>query len=109
MAPVKSATKSAQSAHVQAANQKQIPGTSIFARFISCLGLQPNVKLTNPLSSILGGGATNWDLGLKLMAYPPFKNDGLILQKSDVMNAQTIGNLGDLVFQWYRNDGWTVT
>jgi hypothetical protein len=105
----KTLTSTAQSAHLQAVAQKQIAGTVIFGRFVSCLQLPPNIDVTKPLSSILGGGLVNWDLGLKLMAYPPFKHDGLILQKADVMGATTIGTLGDLVFQWYRDDGWTVT
>jgi hypothetical protein len=99
----------AQAAHLQAASQKQIPGTVIFGRFVTCLQLSPDVDLTKPISSILGGGLVNWDLGLKLMAWQPFKHDGLILQKLDVMNANTIGNLSDLVYQWYINNGWTVT
>jgi hypothetical protein len=99
----------AQTAHQQAAVQKRILGTVIFGRFITCLQLPPNVNLKKPLSSILGGGLVNWDLGLELMAFHSFKHDGLILQKPDVMRAVTIGDLGDLVFQWYRNDGWTVT
>ena len=109
MAKRASPSRAAQTAHLKAAKQKQIPGTVIFGRFVSCLQLLPNVDLTKPISSILGGGLVNWDLGLKLMECPPFKHDRLILQKRDVMNAKTIGNLGDLVYQWYRNDGWTVT
>jgi len=108
-AAAETSTSAAQTAHLQAIAQKQIAGTVIFGRYVSCLQLPPNVDLTKPLSSILGGGLVNWDLGLKLMAYPPFKHDGLILQKADVMRAVTIGDLGDLVFAWYRNDGWTVT
>jgi hypothetical protein len=107
--PSPSPSKTAQAAHLNAATQKQISGTMIFSRFVSCLQLPPNVDLTKPVSSILGGGLVNWDLGLKLMAFSPFKIDGLILQKSDVMNATTIGSLGDLVYGWYRNNGWTVT
>jgi hypothetical protein len=104
-----STPRKAQIAHLAAISQKQIAGTSIFARFVSCLGLPPNIDLSKPLSSILGGGLVNWDLGLKLMAYPAFKHDGLILQKADVMRATTIGNLCDLIYTWYKNDGWTVT
>lgn len=103
------AASAAQAAHVQAISQKQIAGTVIFGRFVSCLGLQPNVDLTQPLSSILGGGLVAWDLGLKLMSYAPFKQDGLILQKAAVMGAQSIGDLSNLVFAWYSSDGWTVT
>ena len=51
----------------------------------------------------------NWDLGLKLMAYAPFKHDGLILQKADVMRAATIGALCNLIYDWYKANGWTVT
>lgn len=43
------------------------------------------------------------------MAFAPFKHDGLILQKADVMRATSIGDLSDLIFAWYKNDGWTVT
>jgi hypothetical protein len=107
MATIRS--RHAQRAHLTASTQKTIPGTVIFGRYVTCLGLPPNVDLTKKLSSILGGGAVKWDLGLKLMAFTPFKNDGLILQKVDVMRANTIGDLGDLVFSWYRNNGWTVT
>jgi hypothetical protein len=104
-----SASAAAQTSHLQNIAQKQIAGTVIFGRFVSCLQLPPNIDTTKPVSSILGGGLTNWDLGLQLMGFAPFKHDGLILQKKDVMNATTIGNLGDLVFQWYKNNGWTVT
>ena len=106
---LRSLSGSAQTAHLQAIAQKQIAGTVIFGRFVSCLGLPPNVDLTKPLSSILGGGLVNWDLGLKLMVFAPFKHDGLILQKADVMRATSIGDLSDLIFAWYKNDGWTVT
>jgi hypothetical protein len=108
MAKTKSPIKTAQETHLKTTRQKQVAGTVIFARFVNCLGLSPGVNLKKQISSILGGGLVNWDLGLKLMAYTPFKRDGLVLQKADVMKASTIGNLGDLVFQWYRNNGWTV-
>ncbi|MFZ0607888.1 MAG: hypothetical protein WBD53_14755 [Xanthobacteraceae bacterium] len=104
-----SAAAVARTAHLQASGQKQIAGTVIYSRFISCLGLTPDVDLTQPLTSILGGGLNNWDLGLDLMSYGPFKQDGLILQKSDVMTEVTIGGLCNLVFAWYKSDGWTVT
>jgi hypothetical protein len=99
----------AQTAHLQASGQKQIAGTVIFSRFINCLGLQPDVDLTEPLTTIMSGGLTNWDLGLDLMDYGPFKTDGLILEKLAVMNEVNVGGLCNLVFAWYRSDGWTVT
>jgi hypothetical protein len=104
-----SVSAGAQATHLQNIAQKQIAGTVIFGRFVTCLQLPPNIDTTKPVSSILGGGLTNWDLGLSLMGFAPFKHDGLILQKRDVMNATTIGSLGDLVFQWYKDNGWTVT
>jgi hypothetical protein len=99
-------------AHKERASQlknKSIPGTSIVSRFCNCLSLPPNIKPSTPLTKILGGNLTLWDLGLDLMQYPLFLQDGLLLQKSDVVNAKTVGNLGDLVFKWYINDGWKVT
>jgi len=98
----------AQSAHLQSIAKKQIAGTVIFGRFVSCLGLQPNADLTQPVSSLLGGGLVAWDLGLELMGFAPFKHDGLILNKSDVLKAATIGDLCNLVFAWYKSAGWTV-
>src|SRR5258708_2900992 len=92
-----SAFASAQATHLQNIGGKQIAGTVIFGRFISCLGLSPDFDLTKKLDSILGGGLIKWDLGLKLMAFAPFKHDGLLLQKKDVMNANTIDDLGNLV------------
>jgi hypothetical protein len=43
-----------------------------------------------------------------LTAYPSFKQDGLVLQKGDAMNADTLGDMGDLVFAWFASDGWTI-
>ena len=43
-----------------------------------------------------------------LMAHPRFKHDGLVLQKGDAMNADTLGDMDDLVFAWYACDGWTI-
>jgi hypothetical protein len=101
--------RTAQRAHVQATNNKQIPGTMIIARFVNALHQPPNIPATTKLTDLLKGGLVKWDLGLMLMSFPSFKRDGLILQKSDVMNANTVGDLGNLVFAWYRADGWTVT
>lgn len=88
---------------------KSIQGTVIVGRICNCLGLPPGVDPTKSVDDLLGGGLTRWDLGLDLMKYGPFKQDGLILQKQDVMNAGTVSQLGDLVFKWYVTNGWTVT
>jgi hypothetical protein len=103
------AFRAAQRAHVQANNSKQIPGTMIVARFVNALNQPPNIPASTSLNDLLKGGLVKWDLGLTLMSFPSFKRDGLILQKSDVMNANTVGDLGNLVFAWYRANGWTVT
>jgi hypothetical protein len=42
------------------------------------------------------------------MAYSSFKRDGLVLQKGDAMDAETLGEMGDLVFAWYVSDGWKI-
>jgi hypothetical protein len=101
--------RAAQRAHIQANNTKQIPGTMIVARFVNALHQPPNIPSSTTLASLLQGGLVKWDLGLMLMSFPSFKRDGLVLQKSDVMNANTVGDLGNLVFAWYRSNGWTVT
>ena len=90
------------------AGSKKIRGTVIVGRFCTCLSLPPDVDPDKDLSDILGGGLEKWDLGLKLMGFPAFKQDGLILQKADVMRADTVGELGNLVFGWYRTDGWEI-
>lgn len=109
MAPSQTTFVNSQRGHLKAVTAKQIAGTMIVARFFSALQLPPNTNSKKKLSDILGGGLVKWDLGLELMRYASFKRDGLIVQKSDVMNADTVGDLGDLVFQWYLSDGWTVT
>ena len=90
------------------AARKRIRGAVIVGRFCNCLGLPPGVDPDKKLTEILGGGLEKWDLGLQLMSYRLFKADGLILQKADVLNADTVSELGDLVFKWYRANGWTV-
>jgi hypothetical protein len=102
-----SASRKAQVTHLKALAQKQIAGTVIFSRFVHCLGLPPNVDLTKPVP--LGGNLTNWDLGLDLMRYAPFRHDGLILQKPDCLKAATAGALCNLIYDWYKADGWTIT
>jgi hypothetical protein len=99
---------SAHRARAKEFKNKTIRGTVIVGRFCNCLGLPPGVDPKKELDDLLGGNLQKWDLGLDLMRYPPFKTDELILQKSDVMNADTVGDLGDLVFEWYRQNGWTV-
>lgn len=89
--------------------KKSIRGTVIVGRFCNCLGLPPGIDPAKSLDDLLGGNLQRWDLGLNLMRYPLFKQDGLILQKADILNADTVGELGDLVFKWYVNDGWKVT
>jgi hypothetical protein len=100
--------KDAVALHKEALRQKSIKDTEIVARIVSAFRMTPPIKAATPISKILGGDANAWDLGLMLMAYPAFKNDGLVLQKGDVMNASTLGDIGDLVFAWYVSDGWTV-
>ena len=90
-------TKSAQQSHLKASSNKEFSGSVIFPCFVNCLGLPPNVDLKKPISKILAGGLVNWDIGLRLMAYAPFKRDGLILQKADVMRAATIGRQRQLL------------
>jgi hypothetical protein len=87
---------------------RTIRGTVVVGRFCNCLGLPPGVNPKKDLDDLLGGNLVKWDLGLELMRYQLFKTDGLILQKSDVQQAGTVGDLGDLVFKWYRQNGWTV-
>lgn len=88
--------------------KQSIPGTSIVSRICNCLSLPANIKPSTKVSAILGGNLTAWDLGLDLMQYPLFLQDGLLLQKSDVLKAKTVGDLGDLVFKWYIKDGWKI-
>jgi hypothetical protein len=89
-------------------SQKQIRGTVIFGRFVTCLKLKPDIDLKKSLTDLLKGGLVKWDLGLELMRFKPLKDDGLVLQKADVMKAKTVGNLSDLVFKWYSDNGWTI-
>jgi len=88
--------------------KKQIQGTIIVTRFCNCLGQPHDVDPDKPLTDLLHGGLVKWDLGLLLNGYTPFRLDGLLLQKRDVMNADTVGELGDLVFKWYRANGWSI-
>ena len=90
------------------ASNKQIQGTVIFGRFIAALTLPPTMNLKTKMIDKLKGGLVKWDLGLELMRYGPFKTDGLVLQKDDVMNATTFEDLGNLVFAWYRANDWQV-
>lgn len=101
--------KDAVALHMDGLHQKVIKDTSIVARIVSAFRMTPPIKSSTPISKLLGGNANAWDLALLLMAYPTFKNDGLVLQKGDVMNASTLGDLGDLVFAWYASDGWTIS
>lgn len=103
----KSAFKQAVSQHALALEDKTIRGVQIVSRIITALGLNPPIKAT-PIAKLLGGEANAWDIGLMLMAYPSFRQDGLVLQKGDVMDAETLGDFGDLVFAWYASDGWTI-
>ena len=86
---------------------QSIAGTAVVSRIASVLNLKVPIDPKQKLSD-LGSGLENWDLALKLMGYPPFYRDGLILQKQDVENVSTVGALGDLVFGWYRQNGWSV-
>ncbi|MGL3210699.1 hypothetical protein [Bradyrhizobium sp. BR 1433] len=94
--------------HAQALQARTIRDVQIVSRIVTALGLRPPIKPAAPLSRLLGGDANNWDIALMLMAYPSFKHDGLVLQKGDAMNADTLGDMGDLVFAWYASDGWTI-
>lgn len=94
--------------HREAFKRKIIKDTVIVARIVSALGLQPPIKAGTPIAKLLGGNANAWDIALLLMAYSSFKRDGLVLQKGPVMDATTLGDLGDLVFAWYDQDGWTI-
>lgn len=102
----KTAFSAAATAHNQANKSKTIEGTAIVSRMVSVLKLKLPVNSSQPLSA--QGDLNNWDLALALMAYPPFRRDGLILQKSDVMGINTVGQMGNLIFDWYKNDGWTI-
>jgi hypothetical protein len=101
--------KSAHAVRMSQLGSKNIPGTVIVGRFCNCLGLPPGVDPKKSVDELLGGNLQRWDLGLDLMRYPPFKQDGLILQKADIQKAATVGKLGDLVFKWYVTNGWSVT
>jgi hypothetical protein len=87
---------------------KTIKDTQIVSRVVSALQLRPPIDATKKLSDIAQGNLNNWDLALTLMAYPPFRRDGLELSKRDVLAAQFLGDLGDLVFTWYSTNGWTI-
>ena len=100
---------SAHAARARELGNKTIRGTVIVGRFCNCLSLPPGVDPKKSLDDLLGGNLRKWDLGLDLMRYQLFKQDGLILQKADVENADTVGDLGDLVFKWYVQNGWKVT
>jgi hypothetical protein len=94
--------------HREAFERKTIRDTVIVARIVSALGLTPPIKASIPIAKLLGGNANAWDIALLLMAYSSFKRDGLVLQKGDVMDADTLGDLGDLVFAWYVSEGWKI-
>jgi hypothetical protein len=96
------------SAHLSATN-KTIAASEIFKRFIEVAQLQPDVDLTKPIATILHGNLNPYDLALACMDYDSFKSDGLTLQKKDVLKAKTIGAFGDLIYQWYVDNGWTIT
>lgn len=98
----------AHAARARELGNKTIRGTVIVGRFCNCLSLPPGIDPNKSLDDLLGGNLQKWDLGLNLMRYQLFKQDGLILQKGDVENAGTVGELGDLVFKWYLADGWKV-
>jgi hypothetical protein len=100
--------KHALTLHREAFKQKTIKDTVIVGRIVSALGLTPPIKASTPIAKLIGGNANAWDIALLLMAYASFKRDGLVLQKGDVMDAETLGDLGDLVFAWYASDGWTI-
>lgn len=100
--------KHALTLHREAFKQKTIKDTVIVGRIVSALGLTPPIKASTPIAKLIGGNANAWDVALLLMAYASFKRDGLVLQKGDVMDAETLGDLGDLVFAWYASDGWTI-
>jgi hypothetical protein len=88
---------------------KTIKSVQIVARIFAALNLTPPVKAGTKLAKLPGGGTrTPWDFALMLMLYPAFLKDGLGLNKKDVMNISTFEELGDLVFQWYADENWTI-
>ena len=108
MAKSKSAFAQAVSQHARALQDRTIKDVQIVSRIATALGLRPPIKASTPISKLLGGNANAWDIALMLMAYPSFKQDGLVLQKGDAMEADTLGDLGDIVLAWYASDGWTI-
>ena len=107
-AGVKGSFKQAVALQREAFERKSIKDTVIVARIVSALGLRPPIKASMPIAKLLGGNANAWDIALLLMAYSSFKRDGLVLQKGDAMDAETLGEMGDLVFAWYVSDGWKI-
>jgi hypothetical protein len=100
--------RAAAAIHKEALEEKVIKDVQIVSRIASALGLRPPIKASTKLAKLIGGDANAWDIALMLMAYPSFREDGLVLQKREVMDADTLGDLGDLVFAWYASDGWTI-
>lgn len=100
--------KQALALQVDRLDSKVIKDTTVVARIVAALGLRPPIKAAMQISKLLGGDANAWDIALVLMAYPSFKSDGLVLQKGEVMDKETLGELGDLVFAWYEDNGWSI-
>jgi hypothetical protein len=100
--------KAALALHAARLGNRVIKDTTIVARIVAALGLRPPIKAGTPISKLLRGNANAWDIALMLMAYESFKTDGLVLQKGEVMDKDTLGGLGDLVFGWYEDNGWTI-
>ncbi|MGY4257649.1 hypothetical protein ACVI1L_004717 [Bradyrhizobium sp. USDA 4516] len=100
--------KQALALHANRLSNKVIKDTTIVARIMAALGLKPPIKTAMQISKLLGGDANAWDIALVLMSYPSFKSDGLVLQKGEVMDKETLAELGDLVFAWYEDNGWSI-
>jgi hypothetical protein len=106
--PPGSAFAGAANLMIAANNVKEIAGTKIVGRIASALHLPTPIDPDLALDEVGVGDLIPWDHALTVMACPPFKADGLELRKADVMHARTVGEFGDLVFQWYDTNGWTI-
>jgi hypothetical protein len=85
---------------------KSIAASKIYALWIDVLG-RPIKKLTDPPS--------NYNIP-NVIAYadflnhtPQFSSYHLNLQQADVVNVQTMGDLGGAIVANFQSNGWTVT
>jgi hypothetical protein len=85
---------------------KKIAASKIYDLWVAVLG-RPIKDLSDP--------PTDYQI-MNVLAYgdflnhtPQFKPYGLNLQQSDMVNVQTMGDLGAAIVKNFQDNGWTVT